>query len=130
MVGHGLGFDARPRFPFVGLSGGCASFPHMLALDTRAALYLVTINRAGFREGAKLIEFIEEWQRCVSASRGPVTVEGFIQWTRRYSRRTTFERLASFRKTFPQLGPHGLPDGLMGPLLDRLAQEAGMEPVP
>ncbi len=37
---------------------------------------------------------------------------------------TAYERLALFRKTFPQLGPSGVPSGLMAPLLARLAAEA------
>jgi len=91
--------------------------------ETRAALYLVCIGRAGYRDGAKLIEFIEEWRRCVENNDGPVTIEEFIAWTRRYSRRSTFRMVRLFRDSFPQLGPQGLPDGLMEPLLKRLASE-------
>lgn len=90
---------------------------------TRAALYVVCIARAGYLDGARLIEFIEEWARCVDAHGGPINVEEFIASTRRFPRRTTFLRLSQFRKAFPELGPQGLPDGLMGPLLARLAAE-------
>jgi hypothetical protein len=96
---------------------------HMKLNRTRSGLYLVVIARAGLRPGVLLIEFIEEWQRAVTAAGKPITIEEFIRWTKRYSRRTTFTRVAQFRKTFPQLGPGGLPHGLMGPLLDRLAAE-------
>jgi len=90
---------------------------------TRAALYIVCIARAGYLDGARLIEFIEEWARCVEVRGGPITIEEFIASTRKLPRRTTFLRLSQFRRAFPELGPHGLPDGLMGPLLDRLAAE-------
>jgi hypothetical protein len=91
--------------------------------QTRGALYLLCIARAGYREGGLLIEFIEEWRRCVEAHGGPVTIEEFIDWTDRYQRRTTFRRIELFRESFPQLGEHGLPDGLMAPLVERLAAE-------
>lgn len=105
-------------------SGACATLWHMINLKrTRAALYVVCIARAGYLDGARLIEFIEEWARCVDAHGGPITIEDFIGSTRRFSRRTTFRYVALFRRTFPELGPQGLPDGLMGPLVDRLADE-------
>jgi hypothetical protein len=91
--------------------------------NTRAALYLVCISRAGYRDGARLIEFIEEWRRCVENNERPVTPDEFAAWTHRYGRRNTFYLLKLFRQTFPQLGEHGTPDGLMGPLLERLAVE-------
>lgn len=96
---------------------------------TRGALYLLCIARAGYQDGALLIEFIEEWRRCVESHGRPVNIEEFIAWTRRYARRTTFRRLQLFRESFPQLGEHGLPDGLMRPLIERLAAEVPAEVV-
>ncbi len=91
---------------------------------TRSALYVVCIARAGYVNGARVIEFIEEWSRCVEDHRREVGVGEFIEWTDRYSTRTGYERLALFRKTFPQLGEHGVPSELMAPLLERLEAEA------
>lgn len=91
--------------------------------QTKLALWMVCVNRAGYRQGAQLVEFIEDWRRCVEAHDGPVGVRAYSEWTRQYSDRTAFNRLALFRRTFPQLGDDGTPEGLMGPLLERLARE-------
>lgn len=95
--------------------------------QTRAALYLLCIGRAGYRDGARLIEFIEEWRRAVEHQEHTVTPEEFANWTRRYSRRQAYYLLRLFRDNFPQLGEHGTPEGLMGPLLTRLAAQADAE---
>lgn len=92
--------------------------------QTKLALWMVCVNRAGYRKGAQLVEFIDDWRDCVQAHDGPVGVRAYAEWTRRYSERTAFNRLQLFRQTFPQLGPEGTPEGLMGPLLERLAVEA------
>jgi hypothetical protein len=94
---------------------------------TRTALYLLCISRAGLRPGVRLIEFIEDWQRCVTAAGEPIGIERYSRLTRKISRRTGYSRLALFRRTFPELGPEGTPEGLMGPLLDRLAAELPRE---
>ena len=95
--------------------------------QTKLALWMVCVNRAGYRQGAQLVEFIDDWRDCVTAHDGAVGFEKYAEWTRAYSRATAYNRLALFRKTFPQLGHDGTPEGLMGPLLDRLASEAGMQ---
>ncbi len=92
----------------------------------RPALYVLCVARAGL-EAPRLIAFIEEWRRCVEYHDREVNIEEFITWTHRFPRRMTFRRLRLFRDTFPQLGEDGLPSGLMGPLLDRLAAEAEAE---
>ncbi len=91
---------------------------------TRSALFLVCIARAGYVNGGRLIEFIEEWARCVEAHGRGVGIEEFAAWSTRFSTRTAYARLSLFRKTFPQLGEHGVPSGLMAPLLERLAAES------
>jgi hypothetical protein len=96
--------------------------------QTKLALWMVCVSRAGYRQGAQLVEFIDDWRACVEAHDQPVGFEAYAQWTRRYSRRTAYNRLALFRRTFPQLGHDGTPEGLMGPLLERLAAEAETEP--
>jgi hypothetical protein len=91
--------------------------------QTRAALLAVCVKRAGFRQGAQLVELCDDWADCVTANGGPVGFEAYAKWTRRYSYRTAYRRLVLFRQTFPQLGPSGTPEGLLGPLLERLAAE-------
>jgi hypothetical protein len=92
-------------------------------LQTKAALWAICLKRAGYRDGALLIEFIDDWRACVEVHDGPVGIEAYAAWSRRLSTRTAYRRLALFRKTFPQLGPDGTPEGIMGPLLERLAAE-------
>jgi hypothetical protein len=94
---------------------------------TKLALWMVCVGRAGYRQGAQLVEFIDDWRNCLAAHGGPVPFDTYAKWTRRYGERTAWKRLALFRRTFPQLGPQGTPEGLLGPLLEHLAEEAGIE---
>jgi hypothetical protein len=100
-----------------------AKIGHMKINRTKGALYLVCISRAGYREGAKLIEFIELWRRTVQRHEGPINIEQFIAMNGRHGRRNTFRLVRLFRDTFPQLGRDGLPQDLMAPLIERLAAE-------
>jgi hypothetical protein len=90
---------------------------------TKGALYLVCIARAGYRDGAKLIEFIERWRRTVERHEAPINIEEFIATNGRYGRRVTYRLVKLFRDTFPELGIQGLPQDLMAPLIERLAGE-------
>lgn len=90
-------------------------------LQTKGALWVVCVSRAGVREGAQLVEFVDDYRDCLTANGGATSFQGYARWTRRYSYRTAYNRLALYRKTFPELGPHGTPEGLLGPLLERLA---------
>lgn len=92
-------------------------------LQTKTALVMVTMRRAGYRDGAKVLELIDDYGAFVRAHDGDQGFEAYAHWTRRYSYRTAYGRLSLFRKTFPQLGPKGTPAGLYGPLLDQLAAE-------
>lgn len=96
--------------------------------QTKLALWMVCVSRAGYLDGARLVEFVDDWRDCVTANGGPVSWQHYARWTRRYSDRTAYNRLALFRRTFPQLGPEGSPEGLLGPLLERLASEVEAEP--
>jgi len=91
--------------------------------QTKLALRLVCANRAGVVDGARLVEFIDDWRDCVRVHDGPVSWTQYSDWTRCYSKRTAYNRLALFRRTFPELGEQGSPEGLLGPLLERLAAE-------
>lgn len=90
---------------------------------TKLAVWMVCVDRAGYRKGAQLVEFIDDWRDCVTAHDGPTPFETYAEWTRRYSYRTAYNRLKLFRDSFPELGPTGTPEGLLGPLLQRLAAE-------
>jgi hypothetical protein len=107
-------------------SEACAILWHMKIHRTRLGLYLLCIARAGYVGGGRLVEFIEDWRRVVERHGGPITIEQYIEDGGRLSRRTTFRRVALFRSAFPELGDEGLPDALMGPLLDRLTREAAV----
>jgi hypothetical protein len=91
-------------------------------LQTKAALWIVCAQRAGTRAGL-LVEFIDDWRDCVIAHDGPTSMQGYAKWTRRMSHRTAYNRLTLFRQAFPELGPTGTPEQLLGPLLERLADE-------
>jgi hypothetical protein len=95
----------------------------------RSKLYLVCMLRArpAYVGGARLIAFIEDWQRCVAQHGRSVNIQEYIAWAGERQRRATFLRLKLFRATFPELGAHGLPDQLMGPLLEQLARDAELE---
>ncbi len=97
----------------------------MNILETKGALWIVCVNRAGLRGGSQLVQLCDDWAECVRHNGGPLPgPDTYAMWTKRLSYRTAYERLALFRKTFPQLGPAGTPEDLMGPLLARLADEA------
>lgn len=115
---------APPARPGLSVRGVCNALHMTNAHQTKAALWAVCVAQAGIMDGARLVEFIDDWRDCVNANGGPVSWQGYSRWTRRYSPRTAYNRLALFRRTFPQLGPEGSPEGLLGPLLDRLAAEA------
>jgi hypothetical protein len=96
----------------------------ILSQPDKFKLFLLCVARAGSKRGARIYAFIEDWAAAVEANRGPVSMNHYANWTRRYSGRTAYVRLAEFRAIFPELGPDGQPAGLMGPLLDRLSSEA------
>lgn len=79
------------------------------------------IDRLGYVKGARLAEFIVEWEMWLRARGEDLGTEDFAAWWKD-SRATTYRRLDDFRRAFPELGPHGTPSGLMGPLLRRLEQ--------
>lgn len=118
---------ADTRSSVTGLSGPPANVLQAMKklLQTRTALITVCVARAGFRGGGELVEFVDDWAACVTGHDGPVGVEAYAKWTRRYSYRTAYNRLSLFRSTFPELGAQGTPEQLLGPLVERLAREVG-----
>lgn len=95
-------------------------------LQTKGALWVVCVQRVGVREGAQLVQFCDDWAACVTAHDGAIGFEAYAKWTRAYSHRTAYNRLSLFRRAFPELGSDGSPEQLLGPLLERLAAEAGV----
>lgn len=90
-------------------------------MSNRLQVIGLCIDQCGYRRGARLAEFIAEWEVCVRSYNRDVTSEEFAAWWKD-SRATTYRRLAEFREAFPQLGPHATPSALMRPLLDRLSE--------
>lgn len=85
----------------------------------RASLLALCIDRGGYLRGARVAEFIAEWEVAVRKHGRDIGVEEFARWWKD-SYRTAYRRLADFRAMFPELGPAGTPSALMRPLLDRL----------
>jgi hypothetical protein len=85
------------------------------------------VDRLGYRRGARVAEFIGEWEVCVRQLGHAVSTDEFAAWWRE-SRATAYRRLAEFRESFPELGPHGKPDDLMRPLLEQLAESSEAAP--
>lgn len=91
------------------------------------------VNRGGFRKGRRVAQFIFEWELAVRGTGQDITTEEFAAWWR-VGPATPYRRLAEFRELFPELGEHGKPSQLMGPLLATLvgvpATEAELDAVP
>jgi hypothetical protein len=86
----------------------------------RRDLIALCISRGGFKEGARVAEFISEWEIAVRKHAGPIGIEEFSRWWKD-SRPTAYRRLITFRELFPELGPQATPQDLMRPLLARIA---------
>lgn len=78
------------------------------------------VNKGGYRRGRRVAQFIAEWELAVRDHGRGLSAEEFARWWRE-SPATAYRRLAEFRELFPELGDHGKPDDLMGPLLERLS---------
>lgn len=78
------------------------------------------VDRAGYRAGSRVAQFIFEWELVVRSTGGPIRAEEYSAWWK-IGATTGYRRLAEFRAAFPELGEHGMPHDLMRPLLDRLA---------
>lgn len=86
------------------------------------------VNRGGFRCGRRVGQFIAEWELAVRSNGAAIEVADFARyWSEHLA--TAYRRLAEFRQLFPELGEHGKPDQLMGPLLERLARGEQIEGV-
>jgi hypothetical protein len=86
----------------------------------RRDLLQVCIQRGGYRRGARVAEFVLEWEVAVRKHGGSIGIEDFSRWWKE-SNRTAYRRQSEFRELFPELGPDATPESLMRPLLDRLA---------
>jgi hypothetical protein len=89
----------------------------------RLEVLRLCIDRGGYRRGARVAEFITEWEIAVRKHGGPIGIEQFARWWKD-SRMTAYRRQDDFRDMFPELGPDATPEVLMGPLLARLAEES------
>lgn len=73
---------------------------------------MLCVQRAGFKEGRKVAQFIVEWEVATAAIGRRITAEEFSDWWRE-SPATTYRHLARFRTAFPELGERGMPGDLM-----------------
>lgn len=89
-------------------------------LQTRTALRFVVLQRAGFRRGGQLLEMIDDYGEFLRDHGRDLGFEAYANWTRRYSYRTAYRRLAVFKAAFPEAPT---PATLYGPLLEQLASE-------
>lgn len=94
----------------------------MCGMSTRSEVLALCIERAGYRRGAQVCQFVWEWELYVRSTQSPGEIEAFSTWWKD-SRTTAYRRLVAFREAFPELGEQGTPNDLMGPLLAAL--EAG-----
>jgi hypothetical protein len=79
---------------------------------TRKDVIAVCIERAGWREGRKMAQFIFEWEVATRSIGRQISPDEFAEWWRE-NRATTYRHLARFRAAFPELGDHGKPGDLM-----------------
>lgn len=95
----------------------------LAAMRDRAQLIAVCIERGGYLRGARMAEFITEWEVAVRKHGRAIGIEEFAHyWKASY--RTAYRRLADFRELFGDVyGPDATPSVMMGPLLDRLAYD-------
>jgi hypothetical protein len=92
-------------------------------MNDRNEMIGVCVDRAGWRQGPRIAQFVTEWEVCVRKNGGPISTDEFASWWHE-SRPTAYRRLAEFRVAFPELGEHAFPHDLMRPLLDRQAVRA------
>jgi hypothetical protein len=88
----------------------------------RVEVLRLCIDRAGYRRGGLMAEFILEWEIAVRKHGGSIGIEEFARWWKD-SRMTAHRRLRVFRDAFPELGPHATPEAFMAPLLAYLMVE-------
>jgi hypothetical protein len=89
-------------------------------VNSRMGLLAVCVDRRGYRVGARVAQFVYEWEMAVRSIKRPITAEEFAAWWK-IGNATAYRRLVEFRDTFTELGERGFPHDLMRALLDRLA---------
>jgi hypothetical protein len=65
-------------------------------------LLALCIQRAGWRRGAQVAEFVMEWTICAEDVGHDPGIEEFADWWRDGSRRTAYRRMDAFRAAFPE----------------------------
>lgn len=79
---------------------------------TRLEVIGVCVERAGWREGRKIAQFIFEWEVATRSVGRQISADEFAEWWKE-GRSTTYRHLARFQAAFPELGEHGKPGDLM-----------------
>lgn len=90
------------------------------ALFTTARL----VKRIGWRRADELLGFMADYKRFITThERVPEGFEEYVAWTRAFSRRTAYRRLALLHTAFPELGPDSKPEDFLVGFLDRIQAE-------
>jgi hypothetical protein len=91
-------------------------------MSNRGDVLGLCISRLGYRKGARVAAFMYEWEYAVRQVGHPLGIEEFADWWKE-SRATAYRRQGLFREAFPELGPTGTPNDLLGPTLERLSAD-------
>jgi hypothetical protein len=70
------------------------------------------IERAGWRRGSQVAEFIAMWTVAAEDLGHTPGVSEFVTWWNEKSERTAWRRLKRFREAFPELGEDATPSDL------------------
>ena len=65
-------------------------------------LLALCIQRAGWRKGVQVAQFVMEWAICAEDLGHDPGIEEFSAWWRDGSRRTAYRRMEAFREAFPE----------------------------
>lgn len=92
---------------------------------TRRDVLALCVQKAGWREGRKVAQFIVEWEMAAASHGRKISADEFAAYWKDH-RATAFRRLDRFRQAFPELGEHGKPDDLMT-IRARAAEEPSID---
>jgi hypothetical protein len=98
----------------------------MFDSENYAALFTTArlVKRIGWRRADELLGFMHDYKQFIVAhDRYPTSFAEYVAWTRAFSRRTCFTRLALLHKAYPELGPDSKPEDFLAGFLDRIQTE-------
>ena len=99
---------------------------HMFDSEKYAALFTTArlVKRIGWRRADELLGFMHDYKQFgANHERWPDGFEEYVAWTRAFSRRTAYRRLALLRRAYPELGPDAKPEDFLDGFLERIQAE-------